>query len=60
MEQVVISRLTESSPETVEQINRLIPQLKPAWDPITPARLDAQIKSPTRVYVARYDNVVVE
>lgn len=57
--QVIIARLTEATPEIVDDINRLIPQLKPAWDPITLARLDALISSPTRVYAARCDGVVV-
>jgi len=46
---VEIERLTESSGEVVDQINRLIPQLKPAWDPVNGARLAALLDSPTVV-----------
>jgi len=56
---VEIERLTESSGEVVDQINRLIPQLKPAWDPVDGARLAALLDSPTVVYVARCGGTIV-
>ena len=59
MPQIEIARLTESTPEVVDQLNVLIPQLKPAWDPVTVAGLARLIESPTRVYVARRDGVAV-
>lgn len=54
-----VSRLTRATPEAVEQINALIPQLKPAWNPLTIAGLADVIESPTRVYVARCDQTIV-
>ena len=57
--QIQVARLTESSTEAVEQINVLIPQLKPAWDPVSVASLQGLIESPTRVYVACSERVVV-
>jgi len=56
--EIRVARLTGSSPEVVEQINVLIPQLKPAWDRVSIASLDGLIESPTRVYVARCEGVV--
>lgn len=56
---VVVERLTSASPGILEQINRLTPQLKPTWKPITPEGLDAVLASPTRIYVARIDDVIV-
>jgi GNAT superfamily N-acetyltransferase len=58
-EGVVIERLTASSPLVVDQINRLTPQLKPSWEPITLERLEAVLASPTRVYIARIDESIV-
>jgi len=57
--QIQAVRPTESTREVVEQINFLIPQLKPSWEPITVASLAQVIDSPTRVYVARYDGAIV-
>jgi ribosomal protein S18 acetylase RimI-like enzyme len=54
-----VRRLAESTPEVVAQINRLIPQLKPAWDPVTVPGVARLLDSPTRVYVAVRDEVVV-
>ena len=59
MLQIEVARLTESTPEVVGQLNVLVPQLKPAWDPVTVAGLARVIESPTRVYVARVDGVAV-
>jgi ribosomal protein S18 acetylase RimI-like enzyme len=59
IETVEVSRLTETSSEVVAQLNRLTPQLKPAWDLITVASLAALLESPTRVYLARVDHVIV-
>jgi GNAT superfamily N-acetyltransferase len=59
MPEVVISRLTESSASAVEQLNALLPQLKPGWDPITPASLTSVLDSPTHVYVARIDDEII-
>ena len=59
MPQIEVARLTESNPEVVDQLNVLIPQLKPAWDPVTVAGLARLIDSPTRVYVARCDGAIV-
>lgn len=56
---VEIARLTRATPEVAEQINALIPQLKPAWAPITVIDLTRVVESPTRVYVARCAGTVV-
>jgi GNAT superfamily N-acetyltransferase len=56
---VVVSRLTTNSPQVVEQINRLTPQLKPSWKPITRDGLAAVLSSPTRIYVACADVKIV-
>jgi ribosomal protein S18 acetylase RimI-like enzyme len=56
---VVVERLTEHTPAVIDQINRLIPQFKPAWEPIGDAGLRALLDSPTRVYVARCDDTIV-
>lgn len=56
---VTIERLTDASPPAVEQINGLLPQLKPSWPPISLAGLAAVLASPTRVYVARRGGVIV-
>jgi len=57
--EIQVARLTRSTPEVVEQINVLIPQLKSAWDPVSVASLERLIQSPTRVYVARREGAVV-
>ena len=57
--EVSIERLTECSPAVVEQLNVLTPQLKPAWDPITAADVVSVLESPTRIYVARIQDVIV-
>jgi ribosomal protein S18 acetylase RimI-like enzyme len=57
--QIAVARLTTATPEAVDRINALIPQLKPAWDPVTVAGLAQMIESPTRVYVARCDQSIV-
>jgi ribosomal protein S18 acetylase RimI-like enzyme len=59
MADIEISRLTEPSPNAVEGLNRLVPQLKPSWNPITSASLAALLSSATRVYVARVDDRIV-
>lgn len=56
---VVVERLTSNSPLIVQQINRLTPQLKPSWDPITAEGLNSVLASPTRVYAARVDDVII-
>src|SRR5262249_50973502 len=56
---VTIERLTASSPDAVEQINVLLPQLKASWPPITASDLADLLASPTRVYVARSGGVIV-
>ena len=58
-QEVVIERLTTNSPQIVEQINRLTPQLKPSWEPVTVQGLDCILASPTRVYVARVGDVII-
>jgi ribosomal protein S18 acetylase RimI-like enzyme len=57
--EVVVERLTEATRDAVEQINVLIPQLKPAWDPVDVAGLTQLLDSPTRVYVARSAGTIV-
>ena len=57
--QVVVDRLVESSPSVLEQINRLIPQFKPDWRPVSESDLTRLLASPTRVYVARCDGAIV-
>jgi GNAT superfamily N-acetyltransferase len=57
--QIEISRLTKPTPEVVEEINALIPQLKPEWDPLTVTGLADLIESPTRVYVACCDHAII-
>jgi ribosomal protein S18 acetylase RimI-like enzyme len=57
--EITVERLTESSPEVAEQINRLIPQLKPTWPPVLVADVAELLASPTRVYVARGDGTIV-
>lgn len=59
MSDVRIERLTESSPTVLEQINRLTPQLKPSWEPITHDRLAAVLASESLVYVARTVDSIV-
>ena len=54
-----VERLTECTPEVVSQLNVLIPQLKPSWDPITAVGVTSVLDSPTRVYVARAAGVIV-
>jgi ribosomal protein S18 acetylase RimI-like enzyme len=56
---VVVDRLTTCSARVVEQINRLTPQLKPSWEPITEDGLAAVLASPTRVFVARAAETIV-
>lgn len=56
---VVVARITTNSPQVVEQINVLTPQLKPSWEPITTDGLAAVLASPTQVYVARVDDAIV-
>jgi GNAT superfamily N-acetyltransferase len=56
VDRISIARLARRSPGTVEQINVLLPQLKPAWPPITDDSLDLLLASPTRVYVANDDD----
>jgi GNAT superfamily N-acetyltransferase len=55
----IVDRLTKNTPSVVAEINRLIPQLKPSWEPLTSDGLDAVLRSPTRVYVARSDGAIV-
>jgi ribosomal protein S18 acetylase RimI-like enzyme len=57
--EIAVARLTECTPDVVEQLNALTPQLKPSWDPITAAQASAVLESPTRVYVARVEDVIV-
>jgi len=59
MPSIAISRLSESTTAVVDQLNVLVPQLKSSWDPITTAGLASVIESPTQVYVARRENVIV-
>jgi GNAT superfamily N-acetyltransferase len=59
MDEVSITRLAAGSAETVEQINALLPQLKPSWEPITAVGLHELLDSPTRVYIAIHDNVII-
>ena len=57
--EIQVARLTESAPDVVEQLNVLIPQLKPAWAPVSVTSLSRVIESPTRVYVASCGGVIV-
>jgi ribosomal protein S18 acetylase RimI-like enzyme len=57
--EVVVERLSQSTPQAVEQINVLVKQLKPAWEPVHIAGLGALLASPTRVYVARSGGTIV-
>lgn len=59
VDRAVVSRLMKTPSQVVEQINALTPQLKPSWGPITPDGLAAVLASPTRVYVAQVDDVIV-
>jgi ribosomal protein S18 acetylase RimI-like enzyme len=56
---IQIARLTKATGAEVEQFNALIPQLKPAWPPVTGRDLERLLESPTRVYVARRAGAVV-
>jgi ribosomal protein S18 acetylase RimI-like enzyme len=56
---VVVERLTEASEAAAADINGLLPQLKPSWDPVTRATLADVLSSPTRVYVARVGGTIV-
>jgi ribosomal protein S18 acetylase RimI-like enzyme len=57
--EISVARLTECTPAVVERLNVLTPQLKPSWDPITSADVISVLESPTRVYVARVEDVIV-
>ena len=57
--EVAVARLTECTPDVVAQLNALTHQLKPSWDAITAANMTAVLESPTRVYVARVNDVIV-
>jgi ribosomal protein S18 acetylase RimI-like enzyme len=57
--EIVVERLTESTREVVNQINVLIPQLKPAWELIGVASFAELLDSPTRVYAARNRDTIV-
>jgi ribosomal-protein-alanine N-acetyltransferase len=54
-----VARLSESTPTVVEQINQLVPQLKPAWPPVTADGLAQLLASPTRLYAAFCDDDLV-
>jgi GNAT superfamily N-acetyltransferase len=54
-----IERLSAVSAEAVDDLNGLIPQLKPDWKPLTRAALAALLASESRVYVARHDGRIV-
>jgi ribosomal protein S18 acetylase RimI-like enzyme len=56
---IQVARLTEATSDVVEQLNVLIPQLKPLWAPVSVTSLAQLIESPTRVYVARCEGSVV-
>jgi GNAT superfamily N-acetyltransferase len=57
--EIVVERLIQSTRQVVDRINVLIPQLKPAWDPVDAAGLARLLASPTRVYVARCNGTIV-
>jgi GNAT superfamily N-acetyltransferase len=54
-----VERLTTIEGSTVHDINALIPQLKPAWKPVSEERLVALVKSESRVYVARIGRRII-
>jgi GNAT superfamily N-acetyltransferase len=54
-----IEQLVDVDGATVVDVNRLIPQLKPAWDPVTEERLAELIDSESRVYVVRHGRRIV-
>jgi ribosomal protein S18 acetylase RimI-like enzyme len=56
---IEVARITTVTGDEVEQINALIPQLKPAWNPISAQDLELLLESPTRVYVARVEDAIV-
>jgi GNAT superfamily N-acetyltransferase len=56
---VQVERLAEASATATAEINALLPQLKPSWGAIGRTDLAEVLSSPTRVYVARVDGVIV-
>jgi len=59
MGEITVSRLTEATPEAVAQLNHLIPQLKPSWEPITVSGLSELLASASLVFVARCADEVI-
>jgi GNAT superfamily N-acetyltransferase len=54
-----IERLVTVDETTVGDINALIPQLKPAWEPVSEDGLTVLLASESRVYVARDGDHIV-
>ena len=52
-------RLTLVDAAVVADLNRLTPQLKPAWDPVTGPGLSALVASESQVYVVRHDGRII-
>jgi ribosomal protein S18 acetylase RimI-like enzyme len=59
MADVEVSRLVDVSDADVTQINALIPQLKPGWDPVTRESVLELLASPSRLYVGRLGGEIV-
>jgi len=55
---VTTERLGTASQEAVDDINRLLPQLKPAWPPINVADLE-EVLVASRAYVAVREGTIV-
>ncbi len=58
MAEVVIEILTEATPEAVEQINHLLPQLSLEAKNLDLERLDQIVQMAGSLYVARVDGVI--
>jgi ribosomal protein S18 acetylase RimI-like enzyme len=59
MADVEVSRLIDVSDADVAQINALIPQLKPDWDPVSRQILLELLASPSQLYVGRLGGEIV-
>ena len=52
-------RLTLVDAAVLADLNRLTPQLKPAWDTVTGPGLSALVASESQVYVVRHDGRII-
>ena len=59
MTEAVIERLSAATPESAEQISRLLPQLTPRAQGIDVERLSRVVAGPGAVYVARVEGQIV-